>query len=263
MDQGQLLAHSGSQRLTRDQLKLILAPEGTETHRPLAHYLIVGALLEALAFRHISVVKDEYAVSSDGMKMFGVLDLETTFAGCRFSIGIRNSNDKSMRLAMTVGYRVFVCDNMAFHGDFTPVLAKHTRNFSLVDAVSIGVDRMQRNFEPMRRQVEAWKQKQIADREAKLLIYRAFVEGELEAPKHLARRVHEIYFNPQFDEFAPRTLWSLGNAFTLAFKELDPIPQFKATAKLAPFLDALPIRSDDDHGPRVELRLADMPRMEA
>lgn len=31
-----------------------------------------------------------------------------------------------MDLALTVGYRVLVCDNMAFHGDFTPVLAKHT-----------------------------------------------------------------------------------------------------------------------------------------
>ena len=58
---------------------------------------------------------------------FGVLDLETTFDGSRFAIGIRNSNDKSMRLTLTVGYRVFVCDNMAFHGDFTPVRAKHSK----------------------------------------------------------------------------------------------------------------------------------------
>ena len=27
-------------------------------------------------------------------------------------------------------------------------------------------------------------------------------------------------------------MWSLSNAFTSAFKKLDPIPQFKATAKL-------------------------------
>ena len=27
-------------------------------------------------------------------------------------------------------------------------------------------------------------------------------------------------------------MWSLSNAFTSAFKELDPIPQFKATSKL-------------------------------
>jgi hypothetical protein len=235
-DQGQLLTHCGTNKITREQLSLIPAPEGTPTHHPLAHHTIVEALLEALTFRHISVVRDEYAVSEDGMKMFGVLDLETAFEGCRFSIGIRNANDKSMRLAMTVGYRVFICDNMAFQGDFSPVLAKHTKNFSLIDAVSVGVDRMQRNFDPMRRQVTLWKESLIPDDMAKLIIYEAFVEGKLEAPRHLARRVHELYFNPQFEEFASPTRWSLANAFTSAFKELDPIPQFKATAKLGPFL---------------------------
>jgi hypothetical protein len=70
-----------------------------------------------------------------------------------------------------------------------------------------------------------------------LTIYRAFIEGDLDVPKHLARRVHELYFTPQYHEFESRTMWSLSNAFTSAFKELDPIPQFRATAKLARFLD--------------------------
>jgi hypothetical protein len=30
----------------------------------------------------------------------------------------------------------------------------------------------------------------------------------------------------------------LSNAFTSAFKELDPIPQFKSTAKLGEFLES-------------------------
>jgi hypothetical protein len=38
-------------------------------------------------------------------------------------------------------------------GAFTPVLAKHSKSFSLIDCISVGVDRMQRNFEPMRKQV--------------------------------------------------------------------------------------------------------------
>src|SRR5712672_348260 len=171
MQQSQLLAHCGSSKITREELKVIPTPAGSATHQPLSHFEIVGVLVETLSFRQISVVRDEYAVSGDGMKMFGVLDLETTFDGCRFSIGVRNSNDKSMRLAMTVGYRVFVCDNMAFQGDFSPVLAKHTKNFSLIDAVSVGVDRMQRNFEPMSRQIEIWKESRIADETAKLIIY--------------------------------------------------------------------------------------------
>ncbi len=232
-----LLAHRGAQKLTREQLAEIPAPQGTATHHPVPHVEIVNSLLETLSFRHINVVRDEYAVSEDGMKLFGVAELEGTFDGCRFSIGIRNANDKSMRLALTVGYRVFVCDNLAFHGDFSPVLAKHSKHFNLVDALSVGVDRMQRNFEPMRRQVQAWKEDQLTDGDAKLVIYRAFVEDELDAPKHLAREVHRLYFNPQYEEFSSRTRWSLSNAFTSAFKALEPIPQFKVTAKLGNFLN--------------------------
>jgi nucleotidyltransferase/DNA polymerase involved in DNA repair len=37
----------------------------------------------------------------------------------------------------------------------------------------------------------------------------------------------------------PGAMWSLSNAFTSAFKELEPIPQYKATAKLAGFLQAV------------------------
>ena len=229
--------------ISRDELALVPTPASTATHHPVPHHEIVQALVETLGFRHITAVHDEYAVSADGMKMFGVLDLATEIHGCRFSIGLRNSHDKSMRLALTCGYRVFVCANMAFHGDFTPVLAKHSKSFSLVDSISIGVDRMQRNFEPMQQQIAVWRQSELTNVTAKLLIYEAFVEGELEVPKHLARRVHDLYFQPQYPDFEPRTLWSLSNAFTSAFKELDPVPQFKATARLASYLQTRASRS--------------------
>ncbi len=236
MGESTLIASTG--KLTRQELALIQTPPGTATHRPVPHAEVVEALVETLGFLHIGVVKDEFAVSKDGMKLFGVLDLDTGMHGCRFSIGIRNAHDKSMRLAMTVGYRVFVCENMAFSGDFQPVLAKHSKNFSLQNALSIGVDQMQRNFDGMRKQVEGWRESQLSDVTARLVIYRAFIESDLEVPKHLARPVHDLYFSPQYEEFQSRTLWSLSNAFTSAFKELDPIPQFKATAKLAGFLES-------------------------
>ncbi len=77
------------------------------------------------------------------------------------------------------------------------MLAKHTKHLSLVDILSVGVDRMQRNFEPMRKQVEAWKGTRLLDETAKLVIYRAFVEGQLDAPKHLVRRVHDRAATPR------------------------------------------------------------------
>jgi len=223
--------------ITREELARIVPPVGTVTHRPVPHIELVNALVDTLKFRHIAPVREEYAVSTDGMRMFGILDLETQFEGCRFSLGLRNANDKSMRLALTVGYRVFVCDNMMFRGDFEPVLAKHTKHFDLLAALSVGVDQIQRNFEPLVAQVNAWQQKQLSDDFAKLVIYEAFIEGHLDFPRHLDRRVNELYFHPEHEEFSARTLFSLSNAFTSALKAADPIPRFRATAALGPFLE--------------------------
>src|SRR5690348_7350090 len=67
-----LLSQTG--KITRPELQMIPAPPATSTHQPLPHHEIVNALLETLNFRHIEVVRDEYAISRDGMRMFGVLD---------------------------------------------------------------------------------------------------------------------------------------------------------------------------------------------
>jgi hypothetical protein len=145
-----------------------------------------------------------------------------------------------MRLAMTCGYRVFVCSNMAFAGDFTPVLAKHSKSFSLIDCISVGVDRMQRNFEPMRKQVETWQRSELTDVTAKVVIYEAFIEGNLEAPKHLARSVHDLYFEPKYEEFRPRTIWSLSNAFIQRTRS-HPTIQGDSQAGRIPGSQILPI----------------------
>jgi hypothetical protein len=52
-------------------------------------------------------------------------------------------------------------------GLFTPVLAKHSKSPSLIDCISAGVDRTQRNFEPMRKQVEAWQKSELTLRKSK------------------------------------------------------------------------------------------------
>ena len=77
--------------------------------------------------------------------------------------------------------------------------------------------------------MEACEKGELTDLTAKVVIYEAFVEGKLEVPKHLARRFHDLYFEPKYEEFRPRTIWSPSSAFRSAFKELDPIPQFKTT----------------------------------
>jgi hypothetical protein len=40
---------------------------------------------------------------------------------------------------------------------------------------------------------------ELTDVNAKVVIYEAFVEGNLEAPKHLACTVHDLYFEPKYE----------------------------------------------------------------
>src|SRR5438067_2415936 len=84
-----------------------------------------------------------------------------------------------------------------------------------------------RIVEPLKRQIETWQSHALDDDRAKLILYAAFVEGRLAAPRHLLPVVHRHYFQPEYEAFQPRTLWSLSNAFTSAFKELRTIRQFQ------------------------------------
>jgi len=86
---------------------------------------------------------------------------------------------------------------------------ENSKSFTPIGCVSVGVDPMQRNFEPMRKQVEAWRRSELTDVTAKVVIYGAFVEGKMEAPKHVARTVHDLYFEPKHEELGSRTGWPL------------------------------------------------------
>ena len=235
-----LIAHCGTRKISREELREIPAPEGTRTHQPLAHFEVVSTLIESMSFRNLNVVRDEYAVSPDGMRMFGVMDLSSEFDGCRFSVGLRNSNDKSMRLALTAGLRIMVCDNMAFSGDFNPLFHKHTRNLELQDAIALAVERIHRNFLPLQAKVSEMKKINLSDEMSKVIIYDAFVGKKLRgAPRHLLPVVHDHYFKPEYEEFEARTLWSLSNAFTSSFKRLAPVKQFEVTARLGSFMTGM------------------------
>ena len=85
MSETSTLIGYGSRTIGREELALVPTPPATETHRPIPHHEIVRSLVETLGFRHIGVVHDEYAVSPDGMKLFGVLDLETEMEGPLFN----------------------------------------------------------------------------------------------------------------------------------------------------------------------------------
>jgi hypothetical protein len=196
----------------------------------------VQAIEEALAFRHISITKEEYAVTPDGMKFFSVLQVNAQYEGVNFAIGLRNSNDKSMRLGIVAGYKVFVCDNLSFAGEYKPMLAKHSKNLDLIESVSTAVDRLQRGWKPIREMIDFKRQHQLSDEKAREMLYRLFTDAKL--PISLFRTTHREYFERAlYEEFSKKTLWRLENAVTSSIKKLNPISQYENTSKLGKFIN--------------------------
>lgn len=99
-----------------------------------------------------------------------------------------------------------------------------------------GFNRNDRRSAPLREQIGVWQHRVLSDNAARLMIYAAFLDRGLPLPKHLMGVVHKHYFQLEYAAFKDRTLWSLSNAFTSAFKVLNLVSQFQATAKLGGFL---------------------------
>lgn len=235
-----LVVHVGAQRIGRQDLPAIITPEATNTHKPIPHATLVETILESLAYRQLQIVRDEYAVTGDGMRLFGFMEVNIEHGGVRLALVFRNSHDKSFSLGLLAGYRTFCCDNLAFHGEFIAIAKKHTKHVALEEVVGLGVDKVQRHFQKVTAMLDAWRNHELPDANAKAVIYDAFVAGDLDVSKRLAPDVHRLYFEPEHDEFRPRTFYSLSNAFSSAFKTLEPVRLMEATAKLAPFLAQYP-----------------------
>jgi hypothetical protein len=232
---GTLISGNTTTLINRDALKHLPIPEATATHQPISHHSLVEQIHECLSYRRLSVVREEYAVSPDGMKCFGLLELNVEYSGVRFAIGLRNSNDKSMRIGLVAGYRVMVCENKMLTGDFNPLSAKHSKNFNLIDACSVAIDRIQRNIGGVSDQIDRKKVTALSQNDAESLIYQAFLKQKL--PISLLRSVHNEYFvKPSYEDFSEKNLWSLENSFTTVFKKLKPVQQFEAAARLGKFL---------------------------
>ena len=238
-----LLAHCGTRKITRVELAQIPVPEATKTQQPVAHADLIDALVKALARRKLKVARDEYAVSPNGRQMFGLLDLARKEKDFCYSIGVRNTNDRSGNLALTAGFHVFVCDNMAFRGDFTPFSYQHASKGEWRAVVALAVERVYLDLVALERHIRFWQQEVITERAVKEIIYDAFLTDQV-APLSLMASVHAHYFKPHYPAFAPRTIWSLTNAFTSAFQALPPVAQFRATARFGAFLESYAERSE-------------------
>lgn len=217
MQNANLVLHCGGKQVTREQVIGVTTPAPTKTHFPIAHIRLIENVESALASLNMRVVEQAHALSGEGQRYFGLLQVancQKTGDDYTYVLGLRNAHDMSYAAAMVVGAQVFVCDNLSFNGEIR-IDRKHTvhieRDLPILTARAVG--QLSSRWTTMNERIERYKTTEIGDKDAHDFVIRALDLGActtLQIPKILKE-----WRQPSHPEFAQgNTAWRLFNAFT-------------------------------------------------
>lgn len=126
-----LVARVTTKYVEESEVRAVPMPEWTQTWHPVSHGQLLDALDKAVSVNtRLAVKTRQYSLNQSGMQLFGVWDLDLDIAGRAWSVGFRNSLDKTLSIGICGGQRVFVCDNLAFNGEFIE-FRKHTAGLEM------------------------------------------------------------------------------------------------------------------------------------
>ena len=231
-----ILSHCGSEVMNRSQIALLEtpAPQG-RFHRPIPHIELLETIDRVLDENHLEVLSETVAVNRKNTNLFGVMDVRDanlTEGDFTTSLGFRSSNMQKLPVAFVAGAKVFVCDNLCFFGDWKVLKRKHTINLNLLDEVRHGFDVFLNQARDNLETVNRLKETPLSDAQAKCFVFDSFANGVF--PIKCFDDVVKEYWaeTPRHLEFAPRSGWSLVNAFTEVAKSLKPNPRSEALVRL-------------------------------
>jgi len=213
------------------RLAIVETPIATRSFKPVPHIELVETLEHVLRRNNITIRREQFALRRDGLTLFGVLQLQyrDTPDG-KAAIGLRTSNSRQMSIQLIAGMNIVVCDNMVFRGDLIALNRKHTSGLHLRTEINHAILRFRDHYGRLTGEISDLKGQGMSDSDAKAIIHDVFVQGIL--PIRLLPEASREYFEPSFEEFRPRTAWSLHNAFTAVAKEMPITTRIPAIQEL-------------------------------
>ena len=134
-----LIAHVDTKRATLEQVLAVPTPDRTKTWGVIGHGQLINTLKGSVQEAGHRIVSQDYSLSEDGGKLFGAFTLDHATGELAWMIGFRNSVNKTLKVGITAGTRIFVCDNMAFSGDFIR-FRKHTGGLDMEELQELSND---------------------------------------------------------------------------------------------------------------------------
>ena len=243
------LLHRGAENVDLDTVRQVRTPDNTETWYPVPHGVLVDCIKTTLRdHSEFDIVSEQYGLWNEGDRLFGLFGLKngSIHDDYALSIGFRNSHDKAFSLSYACGSRIFCCDNLSFSGEVV-FSRKHTkyarRDLNRIVVEAFGQLGAQRD--KLDRRIEAYKRTQLSDTQVHDLLIRS-VDSRVIANAGIAKVLKE-WRASDHEEFAPRTAWSLQNAYTEVFKGSNPVDLTARSLRLHGLLDL--VATDGGHDP--------------
>jgi hypothetical protein len=212
-----LIAHVDTKRVPVEVVMDVPTPDRTRTWGAIGHGQLIDTLKGAVDKTNLVIKREEYSLSKDGGRMFGVFTLESLDLEKSNMLGFRNSIDKTLAVGLTAGARVTVCDNMVFSGEF---IDYHVHRAKLtVEALEIAADTAVQSMLVKIAEFNNWheglNQYQLKRTDAEALTFRAVETGVLSPGKF--GKFHELFFtknNEENDAYYADTLYGFHGAMT-------------------------------------------------
>ena len=248
MDNGLMVHTEGSGIVSMEQAFAITVPKETKTYVPVPNKALWEMLEKTAQSRGLQLGVPQMGLAHKGQRLFGSVEItnqDHLDDEVRLVMGFRNSYNKTMSVGICFGSKVFVCDNMCFTGytseDEEAVGQVHHRHQTNVwEGLQDRLDDAMDKFDVFKSYQDDFynrlKERQLSDAEAHDLIINS-VRAEAITAKDCFTVAEEWAFQQNgptnqaeqdryHPEFAPRTGWSLFNAYTeihKGFQKKNPL----------------------------------------
>jgi hypothetical protein len=234
-----LCLHAGATPVDYAGLREFATPVPTASHYPVPHHTVVDYVKHSLTFFGHEIVGEDYGVTPDGDKFFGVITLRSEYGDYTDTVGLRNSHDKSFPVSVSFGSRVFVCDNLAFVGEHV-IKRRHTPKIKreLPGLIAEIIEPLAMARKAIALTYDRFKATELDERNADHLIMSMYRNDVLNVTR--IADVVRAYDEPPHD-WGNKTAWRMFNAATFALSG-KVVENPKGTGVLHDIVDSTCVR---------------------
>ena len=222
-------------KVERDYLANLQTPEPLGSrHAPYPFHSFATDTVNAIENAGFAIEKEEYAITKDEQRLFGLLNISRPVApvaptygvptlyrpGWNMLVALRGAHDQSISRGLAIGSQVMICSNLCFHGDLGNWSSKQTTNIAsrLPDMVADAVAGLGHAGDRLAVDFEEFNAAQISRNRGDFILLDIFRAGGFSASQ-LGRAIAD-WDECSIDEHTAngRNLWWLFNSATHALK---------------------------------------------